>query len=383
MSTMLEIPPPKAKAYKKKLGIFILMLLLLASVPLWLFFTAIKNDQNTLYLNLISVPMPVTSPLEEVFVNHGSFVQKGQNLARLQLSGYDQNLAHAMALTQGAYGTNPSSAQTAQRVNEAQGAEADTVQRITLARHEENTQRLLVEQLSVDHAKALLQLRGMEAINSQNYRTAQQKELQLRQELERARATFEIASRSRSAIEGELYKIRAERQRSGQNIPTYSLSQTQRPTISDAIVAPEEGYIIGAPPLTGQALTQNSTLFTLIPSTPRFYVRTQLPEQQALLLASGAFAFIHTPSGSTFEGTIVDILPDAAGKSTVTVEISGAELSFEEVLEILQGNTQNTDGENARLATRLQVDMVFWPKDTLTTTLEPLIRPLLSLYQLL
>ncbi len=387
MSSMLEIPPPQVKARKKRLIPLLCILLILAALPAWLYFSATISKESTLSPNLISINSPVSSPLAEVLTESASLVQKGQTLARINLSGYQQNLAHAMALTRGTFGAAPSSEEAAQRVATAQGAEADTVNRIAMARHEETTQRLRIEQLSVDHARALLHLRGMEATQSKKYLAAQQKELQYRQQLQSAKAAFEVASRSRAAIEGELYKIREERLRTGQGAPVYSLNTADSLNVPDAIIAPQDGYIIGNVPAVGQVVAQNSTLFTLLVASPRFYITTQVPTQQAQNFTSDTFAFIFTPNGQILEGSIINSTPSSAGNNLVSIEADAAHLNLEEVRDILQQDTakmpdKNVDANTMPLkSTHAQV--VFWPNNLFTASLMQIMKPLFSLYALL
>ncbi len=379
MSSMLEIPPPKTTRRKKRFLPIVFFLLALAALPFWLYITAIQSNSSVLSLQLLAINSPITTQITEMLTQQGQAVQKGQVLARINLSGYEQNLGHAMALTRGTYG----GAQTAHRVATAQGAEADTVNRIAMARHEENTQRMLVEQLSVDHAKALLHLRGMDASNTRAYRAAQQRELQYRQQLQGAKTAFELASRSRAAIEGELYKIRQERQRAGQSAPTYALGPTQGYTLPDAILAPEDGNIVGSLPVTGQVVEQNNLLFTMLPTSPRFYVQAQVPTPQAQKLASGSFNYIFTPNGHMLEGIVEDISASSPGNSTVTLSISGANLTLDEVWHIMQGDAQQQSPEQSNKTvppTTTQAHVVFWPKDTLTTYLAPLLQPIMTFF---
>ncbi len=387
MSSMLEIPPPQVKARKKRFIPFLCILLILIALPAWLYFTAIISKDSTLSPNLITINSPVSSPLAEVLAQPASLVQKGQTLARIDLSGYQQNLAHAMALTRGTFGTAPSSAETAQRVATAQAAEADTVNRIAMARHEETTQRLRIEQLSVDHARALLQLRGMEATQSKKYLAAQQKELQYRQQLQNAKAAFDVASRSRAAIEGELYKIREGRLRAGQNAPAYSLNTAAPLNVPDTIIAPQDGYIIGNVPTVGQTVAQNSTLFTLLAASPRFYITAQVPTQQAQKFTPDTFTFIFTPNGQILEGSVINSVSSSAGNNLVSIEVDAAHLSLEEVRAILQPDMAKMPDKNASVDTTplksTQAQVVFWPSDLFTASLVQIMQPIFSLYTLL
>ncbi len=366
MSQVLEMPTGKAPKEKKNTStkgkMFIFTLLILGALALIalgviLFQGRLVSTQNTVTPDSIAVISPISAPFTEVLVTHGSEVQKGAIIARLDLSDYRAQLPHANVLVRGAV---PNAQQTEKLVHEAQSAEADMVNRVALARQEENAKHALMEKLSVAHAKALLHLRSL-STTSKNYATAQQAERDVRDQLNNAKGAHEYASRSRMAVEGVLYSLRAQRLARGHGIPAVSPAIPIE-EIADHLVAPVDGYIIGTVPAQGQVVQKDTPAFTLLPSKGTLLkAASHVTRQEANALRTSTPVFL-VADGALLHGNITQILHDG-DVSVIALEINAEGKDFEAIM----GAVQSGKGK-----------VVFWPNSWLQEHVPPAFLALLS-----
>ncbi len=351
MSQTLEIPTGKApkepscSAGKKIfLGCIVLILLMAGAVGFFLFQGRLVSTQNTLNPDITPVISPVGAPLTSVLATSGMQVKKGDVLARFDLSEYRKQLPYAQALVRGVF---PTAQETGQMVEEAQNAEGDMVNRIALARQEEKSKLLLMEELSVAHARALLQLRGLQSDSPQRAR-AQQVETQARQQLESARTAYEHASRGRMAVETTLQALRS-RRLSGAFNSTGMNPNLPTQEISDVITAPEDGHIIGEVPTVGQVIQKGTPVFTLLPEHGTIIkAASHVPHKDAVNLETTTPVFLVSESTLLF-GSISQIIHDG-DMSILAVHLNAEGEDFDTIVKALESG---------------KVKMVFWPKNWL------------------
>ncbi len=346
MSPVLEMPPSEQKSpLRSKKKAFILgmlaLALLLVGMGFFLHQGRIVNTQHRISPVVVHITSPLSVAFTEIFVAHGSKVEQGSLLARLDLSAYTSQLAHANALVRGALAQTPlNEAQRTQIIEKAQSAEADMVQRVALARQEENAKHELMEKLSVTHAKTLLYVRGMQTPTP----AAKQAEQHAKQQLEQARAAHEYASRNRSNVESVLHKLRAQRTAQGlTGIPADGLNLEN---ISDQLTAPAGGHIVGNVPLAGQVVQKDTIAFSLLPSTnTKLQATAQLPQEEAVKLTLQGPVFM-AAQGTLLEGTIQQIIHDSP-VSLVTVTLNAQGEDFDALMKSTE------EGKST---------LVFWPE---------------------
>ncbi len=400
MSSMLSLPqnsPPSKRPWtliKIFLGIALFIVVLLC----WFMLSRLESGSSSLTLNMQPVTSHISTALKEVFVTPLQVVQKGQRLARIDVSGYTGQLPHAVALVRGTFAGD-----VASRVAEVSSLEADMVQRVALARHEENLQRQLMEHLSTEHARALLYLRSLVQNNSAKYRAAVTAEQNIRQKFHRSKATLEFASRQRSAIEGELYKIRAERAQSSgyasSSVAGQALSAAAGQGISEHIVAEVSGQIVGRVPQVGDIIPKGTAAFYVLPEgdAPLKLLLT-VSERNVPALKSGSHMYLMAEN-TIFSGRVHSI--KAIDKTNFVVELHNDSTNFMEfgTLYTQENNARkdNAQGEarahtpsqqsaaNATTAENVvTVRAIFWPDNILTRNLAPLdfvITPVLWLWE--
>ncbi len=351
MSQSLELPTDKAaekssgSAGKKIfLGCVVLILLMAASLGFLLFQGRLVSVQNTITPDITSIISPIGAPLTSVLVVSGAHVKKGDVLARLDLSEYRKQLPYAQALVRGAF---PTAQETGQMVEAAQNAEGDMVNRIALARQEEKSKLVLLEEFSVVHARALLQLRSIQSDSAQRAR-AQQVEVQARQQLENARAAYEHASRSRMAVEATLQALRS-RRLSGAFNSTGMNPNLPSQEISDVIIAPEDGHIIGEVPIVGQVIQKNTPAFTLLPEHGTIIkAASHMPHKDAVNLKTTTPVFLVSESTLLF-GSISQIIHDGE-VSILAVHFTAEGKDFDTIVKTLESG---------------KAKIVFWPENRL------------------
>ncbi len=342
MSPVLEMPasaPPQKVSTGKKFffSLFLMVALVLGAIIFLLFQNRIVSTQSVVTPVVIPITTPLTTALTDIFVQEGSHVKQGALLARLDIKEYARHLPHAQALVRGAM---PS---TAHRVQEAQQAEADMVNRIAIARHEEKAKHTLVEKLSVEHAKALLYMRSIQG-NAQKKAAASQAEQSARNQLEQARAAHEFASRTRSSIETVLHNLRAQRRAQGQSMGTGTAMAVQE--INNELTAPIEGYVMGSLPHVGQVLQKDSLVLNILPTADtQLKVSTHVPKEQTSKLSLQTTTYL--VSGNTLlRGNVQQILHDSS-VSIVSITFNASGQDYEALATTMQQG---------------QAKIVFWPQ---------------------
>ncbi len=337
MSLTLEMPQGKAPKSKSKLRLIIVLILIicLGGTFAWIYSGRIISPDAELTAGFVSVIAPMSSTLAEILVEPNARVQAGQLLAKLDGGDYLQQMAAAQALVQGALSTTESNAE---RVAAAQKAAEEMVERIALARHEENTRKILVEKRSIEHAQAQLNMRNVDTQGGTEAQkaTARKAELTAQQNLQNAKAAFEHASTSRSAIETELHKIRnSQGHMSKQNA-------INAPLINPTLIhASTNGYLTNNIPLVGQIVTMNESVFQIIPEVgAKLNAVAKLP-MEAKNIAPNTLCFIVPDHGwNIFAGKV----------SSINLDTSTADISL---------NLENINDAN-EYAVNNKAKAIFW-----------------------
>ncbi len=300
MSPTLEMPAAKAPKSKSKFSILLslIFIITLASFLVWLYSGRIVSKDGVLSGEFIPIAAPMSSTLHEVLVGPNDHVQAGQLIAKLDVGDFLNQLEAAKDLVRGAIITPQDSAT---RVAEAQKAAEDMVKRIALARHEESIRKNLVEQSSIEHAKAQLIMRDIEAKGGSvaQKESARKAEFSAAQKLQSAKSAFELASQSRSAIESELHKIRDVKQAVRHDLEMASINPS-------LIYSPISGYLTKNVPLNGQAFALGDTIFQIIPETgAKLYALAKLSAEAAREIPTNTLCFI-VPNNSfnIYEGQV-------------------------------------------------------------------------------
>ncbi len=325
MSPVLEMPvtvvdrKPKKKKFPRVFLLFICVFL--AILAIFLYQGRIISTQNTFSPILIDIKSPLSATYTEVFVNHGTTVQKGGILARFDISDYVSQLPNANVLVAGAL---PTPEQTEKMVKEAQSAEADMVNRIALARHEENAKHALMEKLSVEHARAQLHLRSIQEKAARE--KAQQRVQQAQEALQQAKNAHEEASRQRMAVEGILHNIRAERYAQGMGVAAVN-PKIPVESIADHIVAPQDGRIVGQAPTVGQVIQKGELVFNLMPSSgAQFIAVAHMKHKEASSLRINMPAFL-LAGDILLQGTVIQIIQEG-DKNLVSLSLQAQGQDF-------------------------------------------------------
>ncbi len=314
MSPTLEMPA--AKAPKRKFSFLLPLILIIGLIgfTVWLFSGRIVSNDGELSAGFISITAPISCSLSEVLVESNAHVQAGQLIAKLDVGDFLNQLAAAKDLVRGAI---ISPQDTAKRVAEAQKAAEDMVKRIALARHEEGIHKNLVEQGSIEHARAQLHMRNMDAQggSATQKEAARKAEFSAAQKLQNAKAAFELASQSRTAIENELHKIRDAQMAIRQDLDIASIDPS-------LIYSPINGYLTKNIPLNGQAFTLGETIFQIIPETgAKLFALAKLPADTAREIPANALCFIVPTKGfNIYEGQVASRKVEA-GVASISIDL--------------------------------------------------------------
>lgn len=278
---------PSRKAFLQR-GMGLLAVLAIISVGggwLWWTWGIVTSSTAMVDGRTYTITPRMTDTVTQVLVSQGQNVVAGQPLLRLNGLSYQKELAEARQQVQAV--RPPSIEETAERVARAQAAETSMVQRIALARGEESNRRRIIEDSVAAHVKAQLAMRSMDAQGLQNqsaYAKAVQVEATARTRMESARAAAEEASRIRTAVEGELQRIRREievyraqagayaaqgqgAKRGGDSSAMSSMSVDSADDMS-VLTAPVAGRVALVQAAPGQRVERGQAVVQLVPSRP-------------------------------------------------------------------------------------------------------------------
>ncbi len=344
MTQQLELTPnPQRPRVPLKYIIPLITLSLLVASALcilWIYTSRIVSDTGVIRLGSVPVTTPMSSIISETLVTLGQKVQKDQLLIKLDDTDYVHQYAAASALVHGSFAL-PTPEHNAARIAEIQALEEHLVKQIALARHEENAARTLVEQHSIAHARALLQMRNADVSHapaSQRQKTIQA-EAEARQLLEQAQSFFEYTSRSRSAIEGELHNIRNDiakayrAQNTSPSMPASTLTHPEK-NAPNLIHAPitgtvtDKGLLSGALPKVGETVQKDQVLLSITPEIhASLMANATVPQSDSESIQKNTLCFLILQQRSeTLTGTVRNIFSTNEAASVgldISVDVTG------------------------------------------------------------
>lgn len=279
-----KVKPPRKAFLRRAVGVCIVLALVAAGGG-WIWWIGGVVDSGTAMVDgrTYTITPRMTDTVTQVLVSQGQSVAAGQVLLRLNGQSYQQELAEARQQVQAV--RPPSIEETAERVARAQASEASMVQRIALARGEETNRRRMVEDSVAAHVKSQLAVRSLDAQGLQSqpaYAKAVQAESAARRRMESDRSVAEEASRVRTAVDGELQRIRREieayRAQAGAAVQGQGANRQAYPTTgSTAAAAVEDMSVLKAPvagrvalvqAVPGQRVERGQSVVQLVPSRP-------------------------------------------------------------------------------------------------------------------
>lgn len=281
-----KVKPPRKAFLQRAVGLFAVLIFVAAGGG-WVLWTLglVSSDTAMVDGRTYTITPRMTDTVTQVLVSQGQSVVAGQVLLRLNGLSYQQELAEARQQVQAV--RPPNIEETAERVARAQAAEASMVQRIALARGEETNRRRMIEDSVAAHVKAQLAMRSLDAQGLQGqpaYAKAVQAEATARRRMESDRNAAEEASRIRTAVEGELQRIRREietyRAQSGAAVQASGAKTAEnssaRPFAAFAadgddmsvLTAPVAGRVALVQAVPGQRVERGQAVVQLVPSRP-------------------------------------------------------------------------------------------------------------------
>ena len=334
-TTKLKLPPPAKAGVKNKILLIIIFIVLCAGATyygLWRFKTS-HTPSASIEGNIISLAPKLSGIVTEVLVEKDQAVQAGQLLVRLASAAHNLQTAEARAQVAAIRQMLPEQSagmeDFAKRLESAQAAEQDIVQRIVQARGLENAAALDVQRKAEAHARAQLEVRRLDLLSSKysvprsQTDRARNDEAQAQGQLARARVAYEEQSRNRAAVEGELQRIRSELEQArrlqmrGSGHAATTGPDTQRgAALSElyALNAPEAGRILEIFAQTGAQAQAGQALVTLVPEGGAFYVTAWFGSAESQLVKKGQHCriFVVELPGKVFYGQVENVLPQAS-----------------------------------------------------------------------
>lgn len=268
-----------------------------------------------------------------VVVKEGDHVKKGQVLAKLDASGYARRMDEAGrdAASLRVIAGPPTMDETAARLKEAQDSEQEMVQRMALARQDEDVKQKVREERVAEHVRAQLALRSLDsqggerAVGSGRYAAAKQAENQARIAKERAIVEFEQVSLVRAAMDQELTRVRAETLRYKQLVsrnryaPQYvlgalgaAMNAAPQQVVDGNLYAPQDGRIMRGIAAAGQTVQRGEPVILLLPegkdAQKSFWILAFFTQDDANALKPGQSCAISLKNGVKLAGRIYDRL---------------------------------------------------------------------------
>jgi membrane fusion protein (multidrug efflux system) len=272
----------------------------------------------------------VPAQVAAVLAKKNERVQAGQALIRFNTRTDTINAAEARTQVASIRNLLPPPAnmeEVTRRVADAQGAEQDLVSRIIQARALEEEAAREVQHKAEEHAKAQLELRRLDLLSGQYsvsgalHDQARNHEHSARQALEKARATREEYSRVRAAVDGELYRIKAEltelqattRQAGDTGMQKAASVPPQVPSASDTpdIVSPTDAVITDIFVQPGTWAQPHQPLIALMPEAGSLEATAWFPEPDGANIRPGQICrvFVLELPGKSFAGKVEHVLP--------------------------------------------------------------------------
>lgn len=270
-------------------------------------------------VHVVAPKMP--GRVQAVLVKDGERVVAGQVIARMDMDDYLRRLKESgkevAALRPSAM---PGMAEMAGRLEEAQRAEREMVERLARLRHDEAALRHLHEERVTAHVQSQLRLRTLDAqgVSGKKRQEAVAAEAGTRLASQQARNDFERASRERAAVERELNRIRDEVQRardlaSQNRFQQGAAGSLALPQVSDGnLYAPVSGQVLAGQARAGQQVAAGDPVVLIAPegtdSEGLLWISAYFPAEVAGVIKAGqpcAAAF--ADNGQRLTGTVQEL----------------------------------------------------------------------------
>ena len=337
-NSQLELPEPGNRKRRGKWRMLIILFVLgllgcAGAYGAWMYYsiqTPSAVIENTPHALGTQVPAQVAA----VLAKKNERVQAGQPLIRFTTRTDVINAAEARTQVASIRNLLPPPAsmeEVARRVADAQGTEQDLVSRIIQARALEEEAAREVQHKAEEHAKAQLELRRLDLLSGQYsvsgalHDQARNHEHNTRQALEKARATREEYSRVRAAVDGELYRIKAEltelqaaNRQAGNSgmqkaapVPAQSAPSAQEAPEAPDIVAPRDAVITDIFVQPGTWAQPHQPLIALMPDAGSLEATAWFPETEGANIRPGQVCrvFVLEVPGKSFAGKVEHVLP--------------------------------------------------------------------------
>lgn len=301
-----ENDPARFRKWLRWLPLSVVLVALALVLTLWWLSGGGRESRwAVLDAQMVPVMAEFSAPVQQVMAQPGMHVDANQAVARLDVSAYARQLARA---GQELAGLAPGMEEAAQRLEQAQAAELDMVNRLARARNEEAVSLQQRDRSVTEHVQAQLALRSVQPYQGKAaWEKARQAEAAARARMEQAREAHEKASRSRAALDQELQRIRTEVQlaRSRQGRPQAS----PRPTVplpppDENLYAPVSGTVSRVLLAAGQTMQPGNPVLLIAPDdAAAWWVMAYYPEEDAGQIAVGQEVRITPIRGSTAAGT--------------------------------------------------------------------------------
>ncbi|MDO5484329.1 MAG: HlyD family efflux transporter periplasmic adaptor subunit, partial [Desulfovibrionaceae bacterium] len=240
----------------------------------------------------------------------------------------------------------------AARIQEAQRAEREMVERLAGLRHEEDALRRMREEKVAEHVRAQLALRALNSQNGEPVMAARKAEAEARLAMDKARDAFEMASRARAATERELGRIRDEVQRARDIASQGRYGQWAQavpllPDVPDGtLYAPVSGLVLAGSARPGQTVGSGDPILLIAPEGTGerhpYWLQAFFPEEAAKAIHTGQACKVRfTASDGSLSAHVAEVGapgpmpaggPVDSGQSSVTGRFVPVRITLEDAL---------------------------------------------------
>ena len=289
---------------------------------LWMATGRVESVQASADGMVYTIAPDISAKLLDLEVQEGGFVEKGQVVAHLE------NMAASKPVettTREVYGLNPPTRQeVARRLKEAEIAENNAVQRINVARREEDAKKQKLDNLVLLQAKAELKLRSLDDQSPTNptYQRYSAEVAAIKKHVEQAKEEFERVSRIRASLDREFQRVHyeimeAKRLASLNRYAPRTVTQTTTSTNvatnapSSDLRAPVSGKVLTVSAYPGQTVQKGDPIILILPREPGtdgLWINAWFSEDVAKKLEVGQVCQVEkVGNGEIFAGHIQSI----------------------------------------------------------------------------
>jgi membrane fusion protein (multidrug efflux system) len=278
----------------------------------------------------VVVAPPYSARVESVLVKEGDGVEARQPLVRMDVAAYRRRLRDAARETAPIRRDMPG---VSARMEAVEAAERDIVTRLATARNEEETVRRLREQRVLEHVRAQLAVRDMDArggprvVGAAAHAKAVEEEAIARGRMEEAKEEFERTSRARAVLERELTAAR-EAALAGDDRDVRTPGAPMDFPVDGTLVAPVRGRVLRVLSRSGGELRRGEPALVVLPegaSEDGRGVLAFFPAGSAI--GAGQACTVDVPGMGRVSGVVAQVPVDPAsmGPTAGNVPKSGLE----------------------------------------------------------